>query len=52
MHELGLAIDFTYQGRVIASRDSPAFGWLAANAAAYGFYNLPAEPWHWSVNGQ
>ncbi len=52
MHELGLAIDFTYQGKVIASRDSPAFRWLAANAAAYGFYNLPAEPWHWSVNGQ
>lgn len=52
MHELGLAIDFTYQGRVIASRDSPAFGWLAAHAATYGLYNLPAEPWHWSVNGQ
>ena len=52
MHELGLAIDFTYQGRVIASRDSPAFAWLADHAGTYGFYNLPAEPWHWSVNGQ
>jgi len=52
MHELGLAIDFTYQAKVIASRDSPAYQWLAANAATHGFYNLPAEPWHWSVNGQ
>ena len=50
-HEQGLAIDFTYQGRVIGSRSSPAFQWLAAHAASYGFYNLPSEPWHWSVNG-
>ena len=52
MHERGLAIDFTYNGRVINSRSSPAFQWLRANAANYGFYNLPSEPWHWSVNGQ
>ena len=51
MHERGLAIDFTYNGRVINSRSSPAFQWLRANAAGYGFYNLPSEPWHWSVNG-
>lgn len=51
MHEQGLAVDFTYQGRVIASRSSPAFRWLAANAGRFGFYNLPSEPWHWSVNG-
>lgn len=50
-HERGLAIDFTYNGRVINSRSSPAFQWLKANAASYGFYNLPSEPWHWSVNG-
>ena len=52
MHEQGLAVDFTYNGRVITSRSSPAFQWLAANAGSYGFYNLPSEPWHWSVNGQ
>ena len=52
MHERGLAIDFTYQGRIINSRSSPAFQWLRANAANYGFYNLPSEPWHWSVNGK
>ena len=50
-HERGLAVDFTYQGRTIQSRSSPAFQWLRANAASYGFYNLPSEPWHWSVNG-
>jgi hypothetical protein len=51
MHERGLAVDFTYGGRTISSRSSPAFRWLAANAASYGFHNLPSEPWHWSVNG-
>jgi hypothetical protein len=51
MHERGLAIDFTVGGRVISSRSDPAFQWLAANAASYGFYNLPSEPWHWSTNG-
>jgi LAS superfamily LD-carboxypeptidase LdcB len=50
-HERGLAVDFTYQGRTIQSRSSPAFQWLRANAARYGFYNLPSEPWHWSADG-
>ena len=52
MHERGLAIDFTHGGRIINSRSSAAFQWLAANASRYGFYNLPSEPWHWSVNGR
>jgi LAS superfamily LD-carboxypeptidase LdcB len=51
MHELGLAVDFTYNGSVIPSHDSPAFQWLAEHAAFYGFFNLPSEPWHWSANG-
>ena len=51
MHERGLAIDFTSNGRTIGSRSSPAFQWLSANASSYGFYNLPSEPWHWSTNG-
>ena len=50
-HERGLAVDFTYGGRTIQSRSSPAFQWMSANAARYGFYNLPSEPWHWSVDG-
>jgi LAS superfamily LD-carboxypeptidase LdcB len=50
MHERGLAIDFTIGGSTI-TRGSAGYNWLTANAAKYGFYNLPAEPWHWSVNG-
>lgn len=52
MHERGLAIDFTYGGRVISSHSSPGYQWLAAHAGSYGFHNLPSEPWHWSTNGQ
>ncbi|MEM8922828.1 MAG: D-alanyl-D-alanine carboxypeptidase family protein [Actinomycetota bacterium] len=52
MHEQGKAIDFTYNGRIIGSRNNAGYRWLAANAGNYGFYNLPSEPWHWSVNGR
>ena len=52
MHERGLAIDFHLGGQAISTRHSPGFQWLAANAARFGFHNLPSEPWHWSVNGQ
>lgn len=52
MHESGLAIDFTYNGRIIGSRSGPAWEWLSSNAASYGLYNLPSEPWHWSTNGR
>jgi LAS superfamily LD-carboxypeptidase LdcB len=51
LHEQGLAIDFTYNGTTINSRSSPASRWLTANAKNYGLYNLPSEPWHYSVNG-
>jgi len=47
MHELGLAIDFNN----CSSRSSRCWQWLNAHAAAYGFHNLPSEPWHWSVDG-
>lgn len=50
MHERGLAIDFT-QGGSTLTRGSSGFAWLKANAASYGFANLPSEPWHWSTNG-
>jgi LAS superfamily LD-carboxypeptidase LdcB len=49
-HEQGLAVDITCGGGTI-SRGSACFNWLSANAAGYGFYNLPAEPWHWSTTG-
>lgn len=52
MHEEGLAIDFTSNGRLITSRSNPAYRWLASNAGRFGFRNLPEEPWHWSTNGR
>lgn len=52
MHEQGLAIDFIYNGKLIKSPDNPGFQWLARNAPRFGLYNLPSEPWHWSVNGK
>ncbi len=50
MHERGMAIDFT-QGGSTLTRGSSGFAWLRANAASFGFFNLPSEPWHWSTNG-
>ena len=51
MHEQGLAIDFTCNGGGTVSSGSSCFTWLSNNAAEYGLYNLPSEPWHWSTNG-
>lgn len=51
MHERGLAIDFTEAGFLIRTRSHPVIEWLTVHAAAYGFYNLPSEPWHWSTTG-
>ena len=51
MHEQGLAVDFTADGRLIESQSDRAFLWLSRNAARFGLYNLPREPWHWSTNG-
>jgi len=51
LHEQGLAVDLTANGRAIVSRTDPGFVWLAANASRFGFHNLPSEPWHWSITG-
>ncbi|MEM9655389.1 MAG: M15 family metallopeptidase, partial [Actinomycetota bacterium] len=51
-HELGLAVDFTYNGGSISTRRNPGFQWLQANAATYGLKNLASEPWHWSTTGR
>ncbi len=50
-HELGLAVDFTCNGGGAMGRSTPCFPWLQSNAASYGLYNLPSEPWHWSNDG-
>ncbi|HEX8804336.1 MAG TPA: M15 family metallopeptidase, partial [Acidimicrobiales bacterium] len=52
MHERGLAVDFTCAGSLIGDHGNRCYQWLAANAATYGFYNLPSEAWHWSINGR
>ncbi len=52
LHERGLAVDFSHNNRSINSPNSRAFLWLKANAAKYGFYNLPSERWHWSTTGR
>ena len=44
MHERGEAVDF-------ANLSAAGFAWLKANAARFGFHNLPSERWHWSTNG-
>ena len=51
MHEKGLAIDFATGGNGL-SRASLGFRWLVVHARTYGLFNLPSEPWHWSVNGR
>ncbi|GAA1647489.1 M15 family metallopeptidase [Actinoplanes couchii] len=50
LHELGLAVDISSGGKTI-SRKTKAFTWLQANAAKYGYVNLPSEAWHWSITG-
>jgi hypothetical protein len=51
MHQRGLAVDFSWNGALIRSRNSAGFRYLAANAPRVGLKNLPSEPWHWSTNG-
>lgn len=59
-HEAGLALDLQYNGKTICfaghlsganCHGNAAFDWLKGNAQTYGFYNLPAEAWHWSTSG-
>jgi len=50
-HQLGLAIDFTLGGDLVRNSGDAIVQWLYANANRFGFYNLPSEPWHWSVDG-
>ena len=49
-HETGDAVDVKLTGA--GGRQSPEYRWLAANAARFGIFNLPSEPWHWSKDGK
>ena len=53
LHEQGLAVDVRCNGGPIGqrSRSDPCYLWLTEHAAAYGFFNLPSEAWHWSTTG-
>ena len=51
-HEDGLAVDFDCADGQPMTHASPCYQWLAANASHYGLFNLPSEPWHWSVTGR
>jgi|SRR5947209_8186096 len=63
-HRTGLAVDLDLGSapgfrpdssadvnRLTISR-SPAYRWLVANAAHFGFVNYPFEPWHWEWTGE
>lgn len=50
MHERGLALDLTQDGRLLTT-GSTGYAWLTLHAAEYGLHNLPGEPWHWSTTG-
>jgi zinc D-Ala-D-Ala carboxypeptidase len=62
-HRTGLALDMTLGSapgfRIDSSADpnrlymsrTPAYHWLLAHAADYGFVNYAFEPWHWEFVG-
>jgi LAS superfamily LD-carboxypeptidase LdcB len=61
MHQQGLAFDIGINEKTICfpnnsttcrKSGNKGFLWLEKNAQKYGFYNLPSEGWHWSVNGK
>ena len=51
MHEQGLAIDFTVGRRHDRVGRAPPTAGSRPTPPNYGMYNLPGEPWHWSVDG-
>jgi LAS superfamily LD-carboxypeptidase LdcB len=48
----GFAIDSSADANRLWQTQSPAYQWLVANAARFGFVNYPFEPWHWEWTGQ
>ena len=52
MAKQGLAIDFKCGGSSSVRYGDTCHDWLRAHADEYGLYNLPSEPWHWSVSGE
>ncbi len=48
-HGVGLAVDIT-NGHIIG-RNDPEHAWMRANGAAFGFYPISNETWHWEFRG-
>jgi hypothetical protein len=47
----GVAADSTTPENRLLQTRMPAYRWLVANAARFGFVNYPYEPWHWEYVG-
>ena len=48
-HGVGLAVDIT-NGHIIG-RNDPEYAWMRANGAAFGWYPISNETWHWEFRG-
>lgn len=48
----GFGPDSTADPNRLAMVATPAYRWLLANAARYGFVNYAFEPWHWEWTGE
>ena len=48
----GMAPDSSADANRLFISGSPAYRWLVANAARFGFVNYAFEPWHWEWTGE
>jgi len=48
----GLLVDSSIDANRLFQSQTPAYRWLARNAARFGFVNYPFEPWHWEWTGE
>ena len=48
----GFAVDSSADANRIYQSQTPAYHWLVANAARFGFVNYAFEPWHWEWTGE
>ena len=48
----GFAVDSSADANRLYQSQGPAYRWLLANAARFGFVNYAFEPWHWEWTGQ
>ena len=48
----GFGPDSSADANRLAMVNTPAYRWLLANAARFGFVNYAFEPWHWEWTGE